>query len=170
MATKRASDDRDVRVVGRVGAVPPPARHERRLWQVVDDSVDGRRSTTEDTLRLIIADPDPLARRAIRDSLAGAGFVVAAEAKDGVEAVELASHYKPELVLMEVGMPVLDGIAACRQIVARAPNVRVVMFAVRHDRETELRALRAGAIGFLPKSTSIESVGRALRSVASGEA
>ena len=119
---------------------------------------------------MIIADPDPLARRAIRDSLVAAGFVVAAEAKDGVEAVELAGHYKPDLMLMEVGMPVLDGIAACRQIVNRTSAVRVVMFAVRADRETELRALRAGASGFLPKSTTIESVGRALRSVATGEA
>jgi DNA-binding NarL/FixJ family response regulator len=122
-------------------------------------------------LRVIVADPDPLARRVIRDSLASdRGFVVSAEAKDGIEAVELAVHYRPELVLMEVGMPVLDGISACREIVSRAPSVRVVMFAVRQERETELRALRAGASGFLSKSTSIESVERALRSVASGEA
>jgi two-component system, NarL family, response regulator LiaR len=150
----------------------PHRCHPRRAPRVLDESFDDRRRLTppNDRLRVIIADPDPLARRAIRDSLMSAGFVVAAEAKDGVEIVELAGHYKPDLVLMEVGMPVLDGIAACRQIVSRTPAVRVVMFAVRADRETELRALRAGASGFLPKSTSIESVGRALRSVASGEA
>jgi DNA-binding NarL/FixJ family response regulator len=125
---------------------------------------------SEAKLRLIIADPDPLVRRAIRDSLVGTGFVVTAEASDGIEAVELAAHYVPDLVLMEVGLPALDGISACREITARAPEVRVVMFAVNGDRETELRALRAGASGFLPKTTSIESVGRALRSVATGEA
>jgi DNA-binding NarL/FixJ family response regulator len=122
-------------------------------------------------LRVIIADPDPLARRVIRDALtAEAGFVVSAEAKDGVEAVELAIHYRPEIVLMEIGMPQLDGVQACAQILARAPEVRVVMFSVPQDRETELRALRIGASGFLSKSMPIDSVGRALRSVASGEA
>jgi len=78
-------------------------------------------------LRVIIADPDPLARRAIRDALVlEPGFVVSAEAKDGVEVVELAVHYRPELVLMELALPLLDGTAACAQIVARAPTVRVV--------------------------------------------
>jgi NarL family two-component system response regulator LiaR len=124
-----------------------------------------------DRLRVIIADPDALARRVIRDALTTApGFVVSAEAKDGVEAVELAVHYRPELVLMEVGLPQLDGISACREILARAPEVRVVMLSVPQDRGTELRALRAGASGFLTKSAPIESVARALRSVAAGEA
>jgi len=122
-------------------------------------------------LRVIIADPDPLARRVIRDALtAEPGFVVSAEARTGVEAVELAAHYRPELVLIEVGLPQLDGISACREILSRAPQVRVVMFSVPQDRNTELRALRAGASGFLSKSMPIESVGRALRSVAAGEA
>ena len=122
-------------------------------------------------LRVIIADPDPLARRVIKDALAvDRGFVVSAEARTGVEAVELATHYRPELVLMEVGLPQLDGISACREIVARAPEVRIVMFSVPQDRDIELQALRAGACGFLTKSASVDSVGRALRSVASGEA
>ncbi len=122
-------------------------------------------------LRIIIADPDPLARRAIRDSLQeDGGFIVSAEAKDGIEAVELAVHYRPELVLMEVALPALDGISACRDITTRATDVRVVMFSVPQDRDVEIRALRAGASGFLSKNSSIESVARALRSVAGGEA
>jgi DNA-binding NarL/FixJ family response regulator len=122
-------------------------------------------------LRIIIADPDPLARRVIRDSLReDGGFIVSAEAKEGVEAVELALHYRPELVLMEVGMPGLDGIGACREITAKAPEVRVVMFSVPQDRDVEIRALRAGAGGFLSKNANIEAVVRALRSVADGEA
>jgi response regulator RpfG family c-di-GMP phosphodiesterase len=84
-------------------------------------SVNGR-TAVGDRLRIIIADPDPLARRVIRDSLRlDGGFVVSAEAKHGVEAVELAVHYRPELVLMEVGMPGLDGIGACREITTKAP-------------------------------------------------
>jgi DNA-binding NarL/FixJ family response regulator len=122
-------------------------------------------------LRLIIADPDPLARRVIRDSLQlDRSFVISAEAKDGVEVVELALHYRPDLVLMEVAMAGVDGITACREIVSRAPSVKVVMFSVPQDRDVEMRALRAGASGFLSKNTPIESVGRALRSVADGEA
>jgi DNA-binding NarL/FixJ family response regulator len=120
---------------------------------------------------VIIADPDPLARRVIRDSLQLDGsFMISAEAKDGVEVVELAVHYRPDVVLMELALPGLDGIAACREIVTRAPSVRVVMFSVPQTREVEVRALRAGASGFLSKNTAIESVGRALRSVADGEA
>src|SRR5690349_15882244 len=81
-------------------------------------------ATPTERLRLIIADPDPLARRVIRDSLrASQQFVVAAEAKDGTEVVELAAHYKPELVLMEIRLPCVDGIEACRRIVAKAPQV-----------------------------------------------
>src|ERR1700733_5239830 len=68
---------------------------------------NGTRAELE-RLRIIVADPDPLARRAIRDSLAlDGGFVVSAEAKDGLEAVELAVHYRPDLVLMEVALPTL---------------------------------------------------------------
>jgi DNA-binding NarL/FixJ family response regulator len=134
------------------------------------EPVNGKRAPA-DRLRIIIADPDPLARRVIRDSLhADGGFVVAAEAKDGIEAVELALHYRPELVLMEVGMPGLDGIGACREITTKAPAVGVVMFSVPQDRDVEIRALRAGAGGFLSKNADIEAVARALRSVASGEA
>ncbi|MGD0198623.1 MAG: response regulator transcription factor [Solirubrobacteraceae bacterium] len=146
-----------------------PNNSDRRL-RLADDA-GGPPPEQVTRLRVIIADPDPLARRVIRDALTvEPGFVVSAEAKDGVEAVELAAHYRPELVLMEIGLPQLDGIAACRELLARAPGVRVVMFSVPQDRETELRALRAGASGFLSKSMPIESVGRALRSVASGEA
>lgn len=137
---------------------------------MVSPTANGVVSASE-RLRIIIADPDPLARRVIRDSLRhDGGFIVAAEAKDGVEAVELALHYRPELVLMEVGMPALDGIGACREITAKAPQVRVVMFSVPQDREVEIRALRAGAAGFLSKNAEIEAVARALRSVAIGEA
>src|SRR5579862_1832917 len=89
-----------------------------------------------DRLRVILADPDPLARRAIRDSLrTEGGFLVAAEAKDGLEAVELAVHYRPDVVLMEIALPGVDGISACREITSRVPTVRIVMFSVPQERE-----------------------------------
>ena len=137
------------------------------VWAISEE----RQEQPTERLRLIVADPDPLARRVIRDSLCDSGqFIVAAEARDGTEAVELATHYKPELVLMEIRMPSIDGIEACRRIVAKAPQVRVVMFSVDQERETELQALRAGAAGFLGKDAPIDSIVRALRGVARGEA
>ena len=137
--------------------------------RTVRNPANGRRPSVE-RLRLIIADPDPLARRAIRDSLrVDEGFIVLAEAKNGVEAIELAVHYRPDLVLTEVALPGIDGLGACREISARAPEVRVVMFSVPQSQDVQIRALRAGASGFLSKNAPIESVARALRSVADGE-
>lgn len=122
-------------------------------------------------MRLIVADPDPLARRAIRDALDSSdGIVVVAEARDGVELVELALHYRPELILTEIGLPSIDGIEACRRILAKARDTRVVIFTVKHDRELEIAALRAGASGVLSKDTSIDSLVRAIRAVIGGEA
>jgi DNA-binding NarL/FixJ family response regulator len=161
MTRRRDSQDQ---VGGGLERGSAPARVGERA-QRVRQRDDGER------LRIIIADPDPLARRAIRDSLqADGGFVVSAEAKDGLETIELAAHYRPDLLLMEIAMPAVDGISACSEVARRAPSVRIVMFSVPQDQEVQVRALRAGAVGFLSKNASIESILRALRAVAAGEA
>ena len=128
-------------------------------------------STTADRPRVIVADPDPLARRVIKDVLQEAGkFIVAAEAADGVELVELALHYRPELVLLEPTLPRLDGFEAMKRIRAGAPDIRIIVLSVERDPELQLNALRAGASGFLCKDVDMASVAQAMHAVIRGEA
>lgn len=121
-------------------------------------------------LRVIVADGDPLARRAVRDALQSSGVVVIAEAGDGGDAVRLALHYRPDVVLIDVRMPGLDGIEATRRIVAQEPEVAVVVLTAQDDDETALRCLRAGAAGFLARTISLDVLARALHAATSGEA
>jgi DNA-binding NarL/FixJ family response regulator len=119
----------------------------------------------------VIADPDPLARRVVRDALqAEPQFVVAAEAADGVEALELCRHYRPEVLLIEPSLPRVDGLGVTRALRMDAPEVRVVMFAVHNEDDLELQALRAGASGFLTKDNGVAAVAPALDAVVRGEA
>jgi DNA-binding NarL/FixJ family response regulator len=121
-------------------------------------------------LRIIIADDDPLARRVVRDALQEAGVIVIAEAANGREAVELSLYYKPDIVLMDLVMPEVDGIQATRRILAREPDVEVVILTSSDDDEVGIVGLRAGASGFLNKRAGVDALPRALRGAAAGEA
>jgi len=121
-------------------------------------------------LRVIVADDDPLSRRAVRDALQEAGVTVIAEAGDGRAAVELTLHYVPDVLLLEADLPGVAGQEAIRVVHARAPAVAVVVHARLDDAEVALRCLRAGALGFLPKRYGLEPLPRALRAAGRGEA
>jgi len=121
-------------------------------------------------LRAVIADDDPITRRAVRDALQQAGLVTIAEAENGRDAVQLSLHYAPDVVLMDVVMPVMDGIAAARMLAERASNIAVVMLSANEDEEVALVCLRAGAIGFLAKSVDLRGLPRALQAAVDGEA
>jgi two-component system, NarL family, response regulator LiaR len=121
-------------------------------------------------LRVIVADDDPLARRVVRDALEAGGIIVIAEAANGREAVELSLYYKPDVVLMDLVMPGVDGIQATRRILAREPDVEVVILTSSDDDDVGLVGLRAGAAGFLNKRAGVDALPRALRGAVAGEA
>jgi DNA-binding NarL/FixJ family response regulator len=122
-------------------------------------------------LRAIVADDDPFARRVIKDSLQQAGMVVVAEARNGRQAVELALYYRPDVVVMDVVMPELDGIVATRRIVKELPEqIVVILTGADDDDDIGIQALRAGATGYLSKDLDIDALPRALEGARGGEA
>jgi NarL family two-component system response regulator LiaR len=123
-------------------------------------------------LRAVIADDDPFARRVIKDVLTASGVLVVAEARDGREAVEFALYHRPDVVIMDVVMPGVDGILATRQILKVVPDQLVIVLTGADDEDDQLGllALRAGAAGFITKEVDIEALPRALAGVRVGEA
>ncbi|MFC7922388.1 response regulator [Streptomyces cinereoruber] len=123
------------------------------------------------TVKVLIADDQPLVRRGLALMLAPEpGFRVVAEAADGAEAVRLAHEHRPDVIVMDIRMPVLDGIAATERLTAELPDCRVLALSTFDMDEHVVGALRAGACGFLPKDISPEDLVAALRVVRDGEA
>jgi DNA-binding NarL/FixJ family response regulator len=115
--------------------------------------------------RAIVADDDPMVRRLLRDALEGGGFNVLAEAPNGREAVEQVLKHRPDIVLMDVNMPELDGVSAVREIHKAAPEIRQVLLTHSRDEEVALDGLEAGASGFLTKDLDIVRLPDVLREV-----
>jgi DNA-binding NarL/FixJ family response regulator len=122
-------------------------------------------------VRVMLVDDDELVRKGLRSILSSDERIeVVDEADNGRAAVQRARHRRPEVVLMDVRMPELDGIAATRQLIAAAPDARVVILTTFEEDEYILGALRAGASGFLLKRSSPEELIAAIHTVAAGEA
>jgi len=119
-------------------------------------------------IRVLIADDHPLTRLGIRHAL-GEGFEVCAEAGDADGAVEAAQREDPDICLIDVEMPG-NGISAAARISACAPRAAIVMISADGDDETLFAAVRAGAVGYLPKDTAFTRLPEALRGVLAGEA
>lgn len=119
--------------------------------------------------RLLLADDHRMLRDSLRLSMEENGFDVVGEAGDGAEAVQLAQALRPDVVLMDVSMPNLDGVEATRQITRLVPESQVVMLTMHADGEVMARAIQAGAIGYLVKDCAITEVVAAVRLAASGE-
>ncbi|WP_042802457.1 response regulator transcription factor [Streptomyces sp. C] len=122
-------------------------------------------------IRVLIADDQPLVRRGLALILApDPGIEVVGEAADGAEAVALAQELHPDVVVMDIRMPVLDGVAATARLAEVRPGARVLALSTFDMDEYVVAALRAGACGFLPKDVSPEELIAAVRTVHTGEA
>jgi two-component system, NarL family, response regulator LiaR len=126
--------------------------------------------TTADKLTVLIADDHPLVREALLRSLEDQeDMQVVAEASDGDEAVELVSKLKPNIVVMDVVMPRLNGIEATRKIKEIAPDTAILILTAYDDDEYVLGLLDAGAAGYLLKSARGRDLVRAIRAIRAGE-
>ena len=120
-------------------------------------------------LRLLLVDDHRMLREGLRRSMELYGFDVVAEGSDGEEGVRLAQALRPDVVLMDVSMPVLDGVEATRRIRLVSPDTQVVMLTMHADREVLAKAIRVGAAGYLVKDCSTDEVADGVRAAANGE-
>jgi DNA-binding NarL/FixJ family response regulator len=121
------------------------------------------------SIRLLLADDHRMLREGLRRSMNDQGFDVVGEARDGEEAVQLAAELRPDVILMDVTMPEVDGVEACRQVRAELPDTKVLMLTMHADQSVLANAIRAGACGYLVKDCSTEEIASAVRMAVSGE-
>lgn len=117
------------------------------------------------TVRVLLVDDTAFMRRMLRDLLTKEGYEVVAEAGNGREAVEQYRQERPDLVIMDITMPEMDGIAAVREIIAGDPQARIVMCSALGQQELVLESLEAGALDFVMKPFLPDKVLEAVRKV-----
>ncbi len=121
-------------------------------------------------IRVLIADDHLIVREGLQLILETADeFELVGEAADGAEAVQLASKLKPEVILMDLLMPHMDGVTAIEQIRAQQPQIAIVILTTYNEDERMIRGLRAGALGYLLKDTDRETLLNTIRAAARGE-
>jgi DNA-binding NarL/FixJ family response regulator len=124
-----------------------------------------------ETIRVVVADDHDLFREGLRQLLETVPMIeIVGEACDGQEAIQLVMSYKPDVVLMDINMPRLDGIRATEYIVKNYPDTNVVVLTMYQDDEYAIHAVRAGAKSYLLKNTRSEEVIEAIKVAASGGA
>jgi DNA-binding NarL/FixJ family response regulator len=122
------------------------------------------------SIRVVIADDHNVVRKGIRDLLSDEDdIVVVGEARNGHEAVDLASALRPDVVVMDIAMPELTGVEATRQIRAQAPGVRVLVLTAYDDDPYIYSLLDAGATGYILKTAESREIVRAVRATAAGQ-
>jgi DNA-binding NarL/FixJ family response regulator len=122
-------------------------------------------------IRVVVADDHPVYRYGLLAVLDGAeGVETVGEAEDGAALVELVERTRPDVVVTDLHMPGLDGVAATREVLARSPETGVLVLTLHDDDATVVAALRAGALGYLVKGADRAEIVRAVHGVAAGEA
>lgn len=120
------------------------------------------------SLRVLLADDHQVVRQGLKVLLEQHGLAVVAEAADGRAAVELARKERPDIAVLDVAMPALNGVDAAREIARQSPKTRVVLLTGLHDPQFVGSALRAGVRGFVMKMQGIDDLVRAIREVSQG--
>ncbi len=118
---------------------------------------------------VVLVDDHTMLRQGLRRSLETEGITVVAEAANGDEGVRMALSTRPDVVLMDVSMPEVDGIEATRRLVRADARQRVVMLTMHVDRDVIERSIKAGAVGYITKDSTVKEVALAVRLAASGE-
>lgn len=121
-----------------------------------------------DNIRVIIVDDHPFFREGLRKILAEAGLDVIDEAGDGEEAIEKAAALQPDVVLMDVNLPLLNGLQATRQIKDSHPNINLVILTAYDDEEQIYHAIRVGASAYHPKDVDPRQLVQTIREVHAG--
>lgn len=121
------------------------------------------------SLRLMLVDDHKMLREGLRRALEAEGFAVVGEANEGHEALKMALEKKPDVILMDVSMPDVDGIEATRAIMQADARQRIIMLTMHMDRDVIDRAIKAGAVGYLTKDCSVAEVADAIRMAANGD-
>ena len=126
--------------------------------------------TSDNRTSVMLVDDHSIMRDLLRDALENTGeFQVVAQAADGQEALRMVEEAAPDVIVMDVIMPVMDGIEACRQITELLPGTRVLMLTASNEQDAIVRAIAAGATGYLQKYSGKEQLLTTLREVAMGE-
>lgn len=132
---------------------------------LTNPSLDNR-----ETIRVMIADDHPLMHDALKVHIENESDIqIVAEVNDGEEAVKLAGEVKPDVIIMDITMPKLNGLEATRQIKAQYPDIEILVLTIHNDSEHILKILEAGASGYMTKTTLGERLVRAIRSVMDGD-
>ena len=136
----------------------------------VDGTPDGTPDGTADRLRVMVVDDHPMWREAVARDLAEAGLDVVATAGDGAEALRRLPAVRPDVLVLDLQMPQLDGVGTTRHVVAEHPATRVLVLTASGEQTDVLEAVKAGATGYLVKSASSAELLDAVRRTARGEA
>ena len=129
----------------------------------------GKDVVPSDKKRIVIVDDHPLLRRGLQRLIDSTSqFVVCGEAGNAAEGQDVVRQEKPDLVIVDIGLPTVDGIELTKQLIGEFEDLRVLIFSMHEEADYAVRAIRAGALGYMVKYEAIEKIERALEDVFAG--